>query len=135
MCDVTKYIELYMLIWYSGRALVMRVKALVETHHMVDNIGSPGSNPGCSVSIKVISNKWMFQICIIMSVMCNECIALLKRQNAKVVPNVEFDFHSEEEEEDEGFREFLDRNKEIEIKLKQERKRIKELEENIKIKK
>ena len=70
-----------------------------------------------------------------MSVMCNECIALLKRQNAKVVPNVEFDFHSEEEEEDEGFREFLDRNKEIEIKLKQERKRIKELEENIKIKK
>ena len=30
----------------------------LKNHHMADNIGSPGSNPGY-VSITVISNKWM----------------------------------------------------------------------------
>ena len=75
----------------------------------------------------------VFQICIIMSVKCNECIVLLKRCDATAVPKVQIDFDSEEE--DEGLYEFLDRIlKEVELR-EQERKRIQELQENSKINK
>jgi hypothetical protein len=71
-----------------------------------------------------------FRLVTIMSVNYNQCIPLLKRQNAISVPKVEIDFANEEGEKE--LCAFLDRILMEQELRENEFKRITELKENIK---